>query len=98
MSSAIGILGNAGQSVYAASKAGLIGFSRSLAREVGSRGIRVNCLTPGMIETDMTAGKQCCLLEHWTYSSLQMKIGLQSEQRMNMLARIPLQRFGTVEV
>lgn len=54
MSSIVGVGGNAGQSNYAASKAGLIGFSKSLAKEMGSRGIRVNCLAPGFIETDMT--------------------------------------------
>jgi 3-oxoacyl-[acyl-carrier protein] reductase len=46
--------GNAGQTNYAASKAGMIGFTRSLAREVGSRGITVNAVAPGFIETDMT--------------------------------------------
>jgi 3-oxoacyl-[acyl-carrier protein] reductase len=56
VSSVIGLIGNAGQCNYAASKAGLIGFTQSLAREVGSRGITVNALAPGFIETDMTAG------------------------------------------
>lgn len=55
MSSVVGLLGSAGQSNYAASKAGLIGFARSLARELGSRGITVNVVTPGLVETDMTA-------------------------------------------
>jgi 3-oxoacyl-[acyl-carrier protein] reductase len=50
----IGLLGNAGQANYAAAKAGIIGFSKSLAREVGSRGITVNVVAPGFIETDMT--------------------------------------------
>ncbi len=50
-----GIMGNAGQVNYSASKAGLIGFSKSLAREVASRGVRVNVIAPGFIETDMTA-------------------------------------------
>ncbi|XP_062522253.1 3-oxoacyl-[acyl-carrier-protein] reductase-like isoform X2 [Corticium candelabrum] len=49
-------IGNVGQSAYSASKAGLIGFTRSLAKEVGSRGVRANVLAPGFIETDMTAG------------------------------------------
>ena len=54
ITSVIGLIGNAGQSNYAAAKAGLIGFSKSLAREVASRNITVNCLAPGFIETDMT--------------------------------------------
>jgi 3-oxoacyl-[acyl-carrier protein] reductase len=55
MSSVVGTLGSAGQVNYAASKAGLIGAARSLAREVGSRGITVNVVAPGFVETDMTA-------------------------------------------
>lgn len=54
--SVVGLSGNMGQSNYAAAKAGLIGFSKSIAREVGSRGIRVNVVTPGYIDTDMTSG------------------------------------------
>ena len=54
MSSVVGIFGNAGQANYAASKAGIIGFSKSIAKEIGSRGIRCNAVAPGFIETDMT--------------------------------------------
>lgn len=55
ISSVVGHMGNAGQTNYAAAKAGMTGFTKSLAAEVGSRGITVNCVAPGFIETDMTA-------------------------------------------
>ena len=54
ITSIVGTMGNAGQTNYAAAKAGLMGFSKSMAREVGSRGITVNCVAPGFIDTDMT--------------------------------------------
>ena len=56
ISSIVGLTGNAGQANYAATKAGVIAFSKSLAKEVGSRGITVNTVAPGFIETDMTRG------------------------------------------
>ena len=55
VSSVVGVTGNAGQANYAASKAGLIGFTKSLARELGGRGVRANVVAPGYVETDMTA-------------------------------------------
>jgi 3-oxoacyl-[acyl-carrier protein] reductase len=54
ITSVVGVTGNAGQTNYAAAKAGILGFTKSLAREVGSRGITVNCIAPGFIDTDMT--------------------------------------------
>ncbi len=55
MSSVIGLMGNAGQASYAASKAGLIGFTKSVAKELGSRAVRCNAIAPGFVETDMTS-------------------------------------------
>ena len=65
ISSITGEIGNAGQCNYAAAKAGLIGFSRSLAKEVAPRGITVNCVAPGFIETDMTAVLKEDQLKAW---------------------------------
>lgn len=68
VTSVVGFMGNAGQSNYAAAKAGIVGFSKSLAREVGSRNITVNCVAPGFIDTDMTRSlpeeQKKALLEH----------------------------------
>lgn len=65
ISSVVGQTGNAGQANYAASKAGLIGFCKSMAREVASRGITVNVVAPGLIETDMTKGLTGTSREDW---------------------------------
>ena len=74
ISSVVGLTGNAGQANYSATKAGMIGFTRSLAKEVGSRGITVNAVAPGFIQTDMTDGLsvdiQKSLLEHITLKRL----------------------------
>ena len=66
--SVAGLAGNAGQVNYSAAKAGLVGLTRSLAKEVGSRGITVNAVAPGFIETDMTAG----LTEEWKQKVLDL--------------------------
>ncbi len=68
ISSIVGIKGNAGQSNYAASKAGIIGFSKSIALELGSRNIRCNVIAPGFIETDMTDSLSEDVLEKWKES------------------------------
>lgn len=68
MSSVVGIKGNAGQSNYAASKAGIIGFTKSIALELGSRNIRSNAIAPGFIETEMTAALDQKVVEGWRES------------------------------
>lgn len=65
MSSVVGIEGNAGQSNYAASKAGIIGFTKSIAQEIGSRNIRCNAICPGFIETEMTAQLNQDIMKGW---------------------------------
>lgn len=75
LSSVVALSGAPGQANYAASKAGLVGFARSLAREVGGRNITVNVVAPGFIETDMTAP-------------------LGEARRADVLAQVPLKRFG----
>jgi len=68
ISSVVGSSGNPGQTNYAASKAGMVGFSKSLAQEIGSRNITVNCVAPGFIDTDMTQAlgeeQRAKLVEH----------------------------------
>jgi len=68
MSSVVGVKGNAGQSNYAASKSGIIGFSKSIAQELGSRSIRCNIIAPGFIKTEMTDNLSDSVIESWTES------------------------------
>jgi 3-oxoacyl-[acyl-carrier protein] reductase len=65
ISSVVGVKGNAGQSNYSASKAGIIGFSKSVALELGSRNIRSNVIAPGFIETEMTAKLDKKMIQTW---------------------------------
>mgnify|MGYP003471985532 FL=1 len=65
MSSVVGLAGNAGQCNYAASKAGLVGLTKSIAKEMGSRGIRANCIAPGFIATDMTGAVSEEMRQQW---------------------------------
>lgn len=68
MSSVVGVNGNGGQSNYSASKAGIIGFTKSIAKELGSRNIRCNAIAPGFIETEMTATLQDDVRDEWIQS------------------------------
>ena len=74
ISSVVGISGNPGQANYAASKAGIIGFSKSIAQELGSRNIRCNAIAPGFIETEMTAALDDKVVDEWR-STIPMKRG-----------------------
>ena len=74
MSSVVGVKGNAGQSNYAASKAGIIGFTKSIALELGSRNIRCNAIAPGFIETEMTAKLNEDVVQGWR-DSIPLKRG-----------------------
>jgi 3-oxoacyl-[acyl-carrier protein] reductase len=79
VSSVSGVMGNPGQANYSAAKAGLIGMTKALAREVGSRSITVNAVAPGFIETDMTATLDAALLERVTQSIPLERIGSAEE-------------------
>jgi len=74
MSSVVGVSGNAGQCNYSASKAGLIGLAKSIAKEMGPRGIRANCIAPGFIITDMTAKLSDEIKEGW-YKQIPLRRG-----------------------
>ena len=81
--SVVGTMGNAGQANYAAAKAGLIGFSKSLAREIASRGITVNVVAPGFIETEMTAALDEKVVQQWR-ESIPLKRGGTTEDVANV--------------
>jgi len=83
MSSVVGVKGNAGQSNYAASKAGIIGFTKSVAIELGSRNIRCNAIAPGFIETEMTAALDDKVVQQWR-DGIPLKRGGTSEDVANV--------------
>ncbi|MBP7810375.1 MAG: 3-oxoacyl-[acyl-carrier-protein] reductase [Bacteroidia bacterium] len=83
MSSVVGVKGNAGQSNYAASKAGIIGFTKSVALELGSRNIRSNAIAPGFIETEMTAALDEKVVQQWR-DTIPLKRGGSSEDVANL--------------
>ena len=83
MASVVGVHGNAGQSNYAASKAGMIALAKSIAQEVGSRGIRANAIAPGFIETAMTAALPESVREEWA-SKIPLRRGGQVEDIANV--------------
>ncbi|MFN4198725.1 MAG: 3-oxoacyl-[acyl-carrier-protein] reductase [Flavobacterium sp.] len=82
MSSVVGVKGNAGQANYAASKAGMIGFTKSVALELGSRNIRCNAIAPGFIETEMTAKLNAEVVQGWR-DSIPLKRGGSPEDVAN---------------
>ncbi len=82
MSSVVGLKGNAGQSNYAASKAGIIGFTKSIALELGSRGIRCNAVAPGFIETEMTDALDEKVVQSWR-DAIPLRRGGQPEDVAN---------------
>ena len=79
LSSIVGIRGNAGQSNYSASKAGIIGFTKSIALELGSRNIRCNAIAPGFIKTEMTDSLDDKIIENWTNSVPLRRVGSGSD-------------------
>ena len=82
MSSVVGVQGNAGQANYAASKAGILGFTKSIALELGSRNIRCNAIAPGFIETEMTAKLAPEVVQGWR-DSIPLKRGGTAEDIAN---------------
>ena len=97
LSSVVGLVGNIGQANYAASKAGLIGFTKSVAREVAGRGIRVNAIAPGFIESDMT-DKIPDKMKEAMLAQIPMKSFGQSEQVAEVAAFLAAQDYLTGQV
>ena len=97
MSSVVGLMGNIGQANYAASKAGLIGFTKSVAREVANRNVRVNAIAPGMIESDMTAVLSDKVREAML-AQIPMKQFGQAEQVADVTAFLASQDYLTGQV
>lgn len=83
MSSVVGVSGNAGQANYSASKAGILGFTKSVAQELGSRNIRCNAIAPGFIETEMTGALDEKMVEEWR-ASIPLKRGGTPEDVANL--------------
>ncbi|CRH91120.1 3-oxoacyl-[acyl-carrier protein] reductase [Chlamydia trachomatis] len=97
VSSVVGLIGNAGQANYAASKAGLIGFSKSLAREVAGRNVRVNVIAPGFVESDMTAVLSDKIKEAMT-GQIPMKRFGQPDEVAEVAAFLARQEYMTGQV
>jgi len=83
MSSVVGVSGNAGQTNYSASKAGILGFTKSLAQELGSRNIRCNAIAPGFIETEMTEKLDPNVVQEWR-NTIPLKRGGTPEDVANL--------------
>lgn len=95
ISSVVGIKGNAGQANYAASKAGIIGFTKSVALELGSRNIRCNAIAPGFIETEMTGALDPKVVEQWR-ESIPLKRGGTAEDVAHLTAFLASDHSGYI--
>ena len=93
MSSVVGVSGNAGQCNYSASKAGLIGLAKSIAKEMGPRGIRANCIAPGFIITDMTNALSDKVREEWA-KQIPLRRGGTPEDVANVLKKMLIEQMG----
>lgn len=99
MSSVVGVFGNAGQANYAASKAGIIGFSKSIAKEVGSRNIRCNAIAPGYIETEMTEKLDDAVKETFLQNIPLKRMGTAEEvANLSLFLASPLSEYITGQV